>query len=228
LWAPGPRHPGRNAATRAARHAHTCRAPSGSAAGASPAPPTWTDALMRCFRLSPFHSFSPSWVEDGAGNAFVASAAAPVRRSRHRPPLRHSGIRELRVTALPGLRPSAQPERLRRVSVSRPIFGSRNAECASLPPFRFCAESLLQRVASAAYLPNRLSSKNPPSRWLTPADTSPPDHDDPRSFFVVLSRRNALTPPGACLLRVASHDSDAGRAAVGRPSSFNSGKAEYQ
>jgi hypothetical protein len=128
---------------------------------------------------------------------------------------------------LPGLRPSAQPERLRRVSVFRPMFGSRNAECASLPPFRFCAESLLQRVASAAYLPNRLSSKNPPSRWLTPADTSPPD---PRSFFVVLSRRNALTPPGACLLRLASRDSDAGRAAVGQPSSYNSGKAqaEYQ
>jgi hypothetical protein len=120
--------------------------------------PTWTvtDALVCCFRksrLPPFHSFSPSRIIIGAWNALAASAA-PVRRSRHQPLLRHAGTNSY---SLPSLGPSAQRrrrERLRsRVFSFQPNFRVQCRVRIPSPPFRSC--SLLQCVSWS--LPNRLA-----------------------------------------------------------------------
>jgi hypothetical protein len=137
-------HPRRPMAGRLpARHAHTCHAPSGFAAGASRRP--HGQMPTRSASVSPHHSFSPSGMERGM---LFAASAAPVRRSRHRPPLRHTGL-----TALPcACRRSAFGASGFAASVSRPIFGS-NAECAfPSPSFRFCS------LLSARCLPAKSTS----------------------------------------------------------------------
>jgi hypothetical protein len=128
--------------------------------------PTRTDALrlMRCFPASPppIASHHLGWSWECVRGPGPAASAALVRRSRHqlrlepRAPLRHTGTHRL-----PSLVPSVQRlgrERLHRVSVSGPIFGS-NAECA-FPLHLQVSDSallrLLQRVACRR-LPNRLA-----------------------------------------------------------------------
>ncbi len=78
----------------------------------------------------PSHSFSPlGW----SGEYIAASAALSVRRSRHRPPLRHTGL-----TVLPPAQ-RLRRARLRRISVP-PDFIESFAGCTfPSPPFRFCS-----------------------------------------------------------------------------------------
>jgi hypothetical protein len=112
---------------------------------------------VRCFRLSrpPFLAqLQVLTIEDGVGNAFAASPA-PVRRSCHPPPLRHTGTH---CTPL-GPRPSDFAASGFAAFQCPARFSGPMPSAHPRPPFRFCslAESLLQRVRSIACLPIRLA-----------------------------------------------------------------------
>ena len=129
-------HPRRPPVRRVpARHAHTCHAPSSSAACASRHPLEQTPGIL----LRPLpHGFSPSgW----NGELFSWPRLRRSWQTRHRPPLRHTGL-----TAQPW---SLCGQRLRRQRLRRSApparlcparFLGSSAECAfPSPPFRFCS-----------------------------------------------------------------------------------------
>jgi hypothetical protein len=126
-----------------------------------------------------------------------AASAAQVQRSRHRPPIRHTGL-------------SALPLCLRRSS-----FGSNGSAAAARQyPARFSGQmpnahslsvlSLLRPGCSAHCLPAEQTSGNLP--WLTPAGYVAAGS---QVLFIVLP---APRPPGSLSLT----PKDAGRAAAGR------------
>jgi hypothetical protein len=73
---------------------------------------------VRCVCLPPFHSFLPSRMEQGMRSR--RASAAPVRRSHHQPPLRHTGthcpLLGLRTSGFAAFqcpaRPNARPMRI--------------------------------------------------------------------------------------------------------------------
>ena len=123
-WYTRPRRP--PAGRLPARHAHACHAPSGSAAGASRHHSDRLTFSSRAVSLS--KQLLTLGLERGM---YRGLGCASAWRSRHRPPLRQTGL-----TALPW---PLCGQRLRHHQCPARFFGS-SAECAfPSPSLRFCS-----------------------------------------------------------------------------------------